>query len=40
MTCTFGVNGDSERQSAKLRTSRLDIPEEAHRGGGGGGGGV
>ena len=29
----------SERRSAKLRTCRLDIPEDAHQGGGGGGGG-
>ena len=39
MTCTVSVNGDysiciaSERGSAKLRTCRLDIPEDAHQGG-------
>ena len=33
------VTTRSERRSAKLRTCRLDIPEDAHQGGGGGGGG-
>ena len=33
MTCTVGVNGDSEGRSAKLRTCRLEIPEDAHQGG-------
>ena len=39
MTGTVSVNGDyytrseNQRRSAKLRTCRLDIPEDAHQGG-------